>query len=911
MIGFVHPASGYTPLVCASRALAMLHPLPLDGCACFDGCGVRGGHRADRHVEFASEPEVSEFHAGYDCGDCVINSGNEGVDTQHIDACAGACSRLAFQLAWRTRADWFYARLAAAKGGEELVDSLLADPTMARWFAASMRGLSARRVQGVRVSLPRWCRLHGIGVNRRSFVRSRQRRHVRETHCNSDIQGAWYSTGLEDAVVHGVSAFGDLGAALLATACVLDGWRRKCLQGAVVACEVVQPASSRWEGDGATYSSLLNTFRSVCANHAPSGGCAGRLASQNLYTVQHVLRRRRAYVKVLAAKSEGAFCEGRYRGWWALGQGDGVCLGTIVWYEHDGHVRAVDSVVGDGLAKLLGAAPCALVEPWSFFAAGAPKKKSMRGAHLTAVAKARAERKAAPATAPEYATGDFSPIRFGDEVDREVRSDAPAAEAAVATGDPVSPLPSGGDSGHELDPVITSGANDVCLNVSACEETSSGEGHVLQFGDESDYEAHPELHCGRPDSADSASSSLQFGDGKRRGKRRKRGPRASQKADLVEESKPFLPLSVDKSRCLALLWNGGRGQLQCANPAVMGSFCRVHRACRSHGTVDGSEPIPRRKLDLFRERLGKPRGRGGHWYARHLMWHFAVSIAPDAEYLTDLSAEQYEQCLQKVHTYVNVHKGLQRKYERDAGVRGRDDRDTTTAYGSARERYNGVGGGEVFRWFTRPVFESYLARMGVSVENCSERQCMLALQATSEELRKYDVVTEQLRPYAGPQCYPHLDRTNEDCRIDCKPVTGGTAIHGNLGAHGADASLAREQCWRCCDSCGKWRLVDHRCLPALAAEEGFFEDRETDLDWGQWLTKASFRYDRLQEQWEAEVVDVAGAGLTTMSDDASGAARVKNGGDALREIDGGAKKKYRKGGAVWLMGRGGDSERKS
>ena len=102
---------------------------------------------------------------------------------------------------------------------------MLADPTMARWFAASMRGLSARRVQGVRVSLPRWCRLHGIGVNRRSFVRSRQRRHVRETHCNSDIQGAWYSTGLEDAVVHGVSAFGDLGAALLATACVLDGCR--------------------------------------------------------------------------------------------------------------------------------------------------------------------------------------------------------------------------------------------------------------------------------------------------------------------------------------------------------------------------------------------------------------------------------------------------------------------------------------------------------------------------------------------------------------------------------------------------------------------------------------------------------------------------------------------------------------
>ena len=80
-------------------------------------------------------------------------------------------------------------------------------------------------------------------------------------------------------------------------------------------------------------------------------------------------------MKVLAAKSEGAFREGRCRGWWALGHGDGVCLGTIVWFEHDGHVRAVDGVVGESLAKLVGAAPRTLVEPWSFFAAGAPKKK--------------------------------------------------------------------------------------------------------------------------------------------------------------------------------------------------------------------------------------------------------------------------------------------------------------------------------------------------------------------------------------------------------------------------------------------------------------------------------------------------------------------------------------------------------
>ena len=119
-IGFVHPASGYTPLACASCTLALLHSPLLDGCACSGGCGVHAAHRADRHVEFAPEPEVLEFRAGSGSVDFSFISGSEEIDTEHIDACAGACSRLSFQLAWRARADRFYARLAAAEGGEEL-----------------------------------------------------------------------------------------------------------------------------------------------------------------------------------------------------------------------------------------------------------------------------------------------------------------------------------------------------------------------------------------------------------------------------------------------------------------------------------------------------------------------------------------------------------------------------------------------------------------------------------------------------------------------------------------------------------------------------------------------------------------------------------------------------------------------
>ena len=132
------------------------------------------------------------------------------------------------------------------------------------------------------MSHPRCFRLHGVGVNRRSFVRSRQRFHVRELDCKRDIQRAWYSTGFEDAVVPGVSALGDLGAALLATSCVLDGWRRKCLQGAVAVCEAVSSGTCCWKGVGATHSSLVDIFRNFCANHAPSGGCVGRQSLKNL-----------------------------------------------------------------------------------------------------------------------------------------------------------------------------------------------------------------------------------------------------------------------------------------------------------------------------------------------------------------------------------------------------------------------------------------------------------------------------------------------------------------------------------------------------------------------------------------------------------------------------------------------------
>ena len=104
--------------------------------------------------------------------------------------------------------------------------------------------------------------------------------------------------------------------------------------------------------------------------------------------------------------------------------------------------------------------------------------------------------------------------------------------------------------------------------------------------------------------------------------------------------------------------------------------------------------------------------------------------------------------------------------------RNRDDRGGAgdSKYGTERERYNGRGGGRMFKWYSQAVFNNYLKRMGASELTCTERQCMVALEATSDELRKYQMVTDNLVPYAGPQCYPHLDRGSLEYRVTSKKL---------------------------------------------------------------------------------------------------------------------------------------------
>ena len=114
---------------------------------------------------------------------------------------------------------------------------------------------------------------------------------------------------------------------------------------------------------------------------------------------------------------------------------------------------------------------------------------------------------------------------------------------------------------------------------------------------------------------------------------------------------------------------------------------------------------------------------------------------------------------------------------------------------------------------------------------------MRALRATSAELQRFPIDRHRLTPYAGPQCFPHLEDLARRFANDCKP--------GPMAAGGTD--VARKQlteCWLQCDKCRKWRVVEHTSLAALRPEEyGKRRSGCVEVDWGRWLGEARERYD--------------------------------------------------------------------
>ena len=113
---------------------------------------------------------------------------------------------------------------------------------------------------------------------------------------------------------------------------------------------------------------------------------------------------------------------------------------------------------------------------------------------------------------------------------------------------------------------------------------------------------------------------------------------------------------------------------------------------------------------------------------------------------------------------------------------------------------------------------------------------MLALEATSEELRKYPMVTDNMLPYAGPQCYPHLDKGSVEYRVKLgklKTESPDEELDEQRDAGEETSTVLHDGSWLTCDHCGKWRCVALDSLPAVRGF-GFFEPLATDLDWEQW-----------------------------------------------------------------------------
>ena len=190
-----------------------------------------------------------------------------------------------------------------------------------------------------------------------------------------------------------------------------------------------------------------------------------------------------------------------------------------------------------------------------------------------------------------------------------------------------------------------------------------------------------------------------------------------QRERVAREAMAFQPATVDDTKCLALLYNSGRGRLQCGHARKPGQlYCGRHCARRPHGAVRG--PIPAQKMQLFTDKVLRPEKASNQWYARHLMWMYALEEDPELEHLRDLGPEQYESCLKKLNRMHATRSRLVGKLERGAGVRDLDDRGEGK-FGSERECYNGRGGGRVFKWYSRAVFNNFLGRMCVSEATCS------------------------------------------------------------------------------------------------------------------------------------------------------------------------------------------------
>ena len=129
--------------------------------------------------------------------------------------------------------------------------------------------------------------------------------------------------------------------------------------------------------------------------------------------------------------------------------------------------------------------------------------------------------------------------------------------------------------------------------------------------------------------------------------------------------------------------------------------------------------------------------------------------------------------------------------------------------------------------------------------------------ATSDELRKYPIVTDNLTPFAGPQCFPQVFDDNRYVAPSPGKVEAATAAReqGHL-----EEQLS--SCWLRCQNpmCKKLRLVEKSSLASLTSE-AFMEGTVLTDDWKEWLGRAGSRYTAAVQRQD-ELAGVAGVGGT-------------------------------------------------
>ena len=231
---------------------------------------------------------------------------------------------------------------------------------------------------------------------------------------------------------------------------------------------------------------------------------------------------------------------------------------------------------------------------------------------------------------------------------------------------------------------------------------------------------------------------------------------------VVEASKCHARVKVARGNAGHSCWSSVIRQ--CGRKPVAGSnFCAHHRKRAPFGIL--GDLLTREQFEKFekerelRATLPKTVRRGRHCYTRHLMWRFALKVRAFPHnkekgvlnYLVDLSFDERREALQRTNDFIRFN--CRDVVEQGCGPWAPADVDDEDF-----ARYNGRGGGRVFKYFEPDLFLTELGQMGVDASTCTERQCMSALGNTSAHIAK-NFSAEYMKgmvQFAGPQCYPHL-----------------------------------------------------------------------------------------------------------------------------------------------------------